>query len=85
MRVDIITDQTNQAPYVEIHCKDVTEDVFVKVLTGSFSFESEEHEKAWLARATINQAKDVLKSAWRKPGMMPESSAQPCWNNMTKP
>lgn len=27
MRVDIITDQTNQAPYVEIHCKDVTEDV----------------------------------------------------------
>ncbi len=27
MKVDIITDQTNQAPYVEIHCKDVTEDV----------------------------------------------------------
>ena len=46
--------------------EDVTEDVFVKVLTGSFSFESEEHEKAWLARAAMNQAKDVLKSAWRK-------------------
>ena len=46
--------------------EDVTEDVFVKVLTGSFSFESEEHEKSWLALTTMNRAKDVLKSAWRK-------------------
>ena len=46
--------------------EDVTEDVFVKVLTGSFSFESEEHEKSWLALTTMNRCKDVLKSAWRK-------------------
>ena len=46
--------------------EDVTEDVFVKVLTGSFSFESEEHERSWLALTTMNLCKDVLKSAWRK-------------------
>ena len=27
LRVDIITHDTNQAPYVEIHCKEVTDDV----------------------------------------------------------
>ena len=46
--------------------EDVTEDVFVKVLTGSFSFENEEHERSWLALTTMNRCKDVLKSAWRK-------------------
>ena len=46
--------------------EDATEDVFVKVLTGSFSFENEEHEKRWLALTTMNLCKDMLKSYWRK-------------------
>ena len=29
-------------------------------------FESDEHERSWLLRVTINKCKDSLKSAWRR-------------------
>lgn len=43
-----------------------TEDVFVKVLTGSFTFNDEIHEKKRLTVTAINPCKDRLKSRWRK-------------------
>lgn len=33
---------------------------------STVAFDSEEHEKAWLIRVTINQCKDVLKSFFRR-------------------
>ena len=46
--------------------EDVFQTVFLKYLLSSVSFESEEHERAWLIRVTINACKDVLKSFFRR-------------------
>lgn len=46
--------------------EDCTEDTFVKVLTGKYSFNDEIHEKKWLTVAAINLCKDKLKHWWRK-------------------
>ena len=42
--------------------EDVTQEVFVKLLTYGKSFHDDEHEKAWLLRVTINLCKNILKS-----------------------
>ena len=42
--------------------EDVFQDVFLKYILYSRSFENEEHEKAWILRVTINCCKDLLKS-----------------------
>lgn len=39
--------------------------MFLKYVLSSVSFESEEHEKAWFIRVTINACKDLLKSFFR--------------------
>lgn len=44
--------------------EDCTEDVFVKVLNGDYTFSDEEHEKKWLTVTAINLCKDRLKS-WK--------------------
>ena len=46
--------------------EDCTEDVFVKVLTGNFSFNDETHEKKWLTVTAINLCKDKLKHWFRR-------------------
>lgn len=45
--------------------EDIFQTVFLKYILYSGSFESEEHEKAWLIRVTINACKDYLKSFFR--------------------
>ena len=45
--------------------EDCTEDVFVKVLKGNFSFNDETHEKKWLTVTAINLCKDKLKHWFR--------------------
>lgn len=50
----------------EADAEDCTEDVFVKVLTGEFSFNDEIHERKWLTLTAINLCKDRLKSWKRK-------------------
>ena len=50
----------------EADAEDCTEDVFVKVLSGKFSFEDETHERKWLTLTAINLCKDRLKSFARK-------------------
>jgi RNA polymerase sigma-70 factor (ECF subfamily) len=42
--------------------EDVFQEVFLKLILKKEKFESEEHEKAWLIRITINKCKDLLKS-----------------------
>ena len=46
--------------------EDVFQEVFFKLFQKKTSFASEDHEKAWLIRVTINQCKDVVKGFWWK-------------------
>lgn len=46
-------------------CEDVMQDVFLKFYTAAPQFESEEHEKRWLIRVTVNLCKNQLKSSWK--------------------
>lgn len=46
--------------------QDVCQTVFVKLLTETHSFESGEHERAYILRMAANACKDLLKSPWRK-------------------
>lgn len=45
--------------------EDVFQNVFFKYYLSSKVFESDEHEKAWIIRVTINACKDQLKSFFR--------------------
>jgi len=42
--------------------EDIFQNVFLKYVLSSVSFESEEHERAWFIRVTINACRDLLKS-----------------------
>lgn len=45
--------------------EDIFQTVFLKYVLSSVSFESDEHEKAWFIRVTVNACKDLLKSFFR--------------------
>lgn len=45
-------------------CEDMLQDVFIKLFTAAPQFESEEHEKRWLIRVTVNLCKNQLKTSW---------------------
>lgn len=45
--------------------EDIFQTVFLKYLVNNTVFESEEHEKAWFIRVTLNACKDLLKSFFR--------------------
>ena len=45
--------------------EDVFQTVFLRYIQSSKIFESEEHEKAWFIRVTINACKDIFKSFFR--------------------
>ncbi|WP_312373133.1 RNA polymerase sigma factor [Lachnoclostridium sp.] len=44
--------------------EDITQEVFLKLIEKQLTFESKQHEKAWLIRVTINYCKNYLKSGW---------------------
>jgi len=46
--------------------EDAVQNVFIKLINHTGSFESAEHEKAWLITCATNHCKDVLKSAYAK-------------------
>lgn len=46
--------------------EDIFQTVFMKYVLYNKNFESNEHEKAWFIRVTINACKDFLKSFYRR-------------------
>lgn len=46
--------------------EDICQTVLLKLLTGAETFESPEHERAWVIRTTVNACKDELRSFRRK-------------------
>lgn len=46
--------------------EDVVQDVFLRCLKNKPSFESAEHQKAWLIKVTVNCSKTLLGSAFRR-------------------
>jgi len=46
--------------------EDVLQEVLLKYVLRSDIFESQEHEKAWFIRVTLNSCKDFLKSLFRR-------------------
>jgi RNA polymerase sigma-70 factor (ECF subfamily) len=45
--------------------EDIFQDVFLKLYRYEKSFDSDEHEKAWLLRVSINKCKDLHKSFFK--------------------
>lgn len=54
--------------------EDVVQEVFLRCLKANPSFESTEHQKAWLLKVTLNCTKSVLGSAFRRHSV-PEDAA----------
>ena len=67
--------------------EDICQTVFLKFLTERRVFDSQEHEKAWIIRATVNACKDTLKARfsaarfpWKRRGNSPRRRRNPiCW------
>ncbi|MDF2821435.1 MAG: polymerase sigma factor, sigma-70 family [Clostridiales bacterium] len=47
-------------------CEDILQEAFIKLCYHSPDFQSDEDEKRWVVRITINLCKNHLKSFWRK-------------------
>ena len=56
--------------------EDICQTVFLKYLTSNMTFESIEHEKAWIIRTTINACKDHFKSAFFRRTVALDDAAQ---------
>ena len=51
------------------YAEDVTQEVFLKLCHTLPDFESEEHEKAWILRVTINMCKNYNKRVYAHPSV----------------
>ncbi|MDR0324940.1 MAG: RNA polymerase sigma factor [Oscillospiraceae bacterium] len=57
--------------------EDMTQNVFLNLLDKKPSFQSGEHEKAWLVRVAVNACKNDLRSFRRKNVPLPPTLAAP--------
>jgi RNA polymerase sigma-70 factor (ECF subfamily) len=46
--------------------QDVSQDVFLRLLTSHTTFSDDEHLHAWLLRVTINRCRELYRSPWHK-------------------
>ncbi len=59
---------------------DIFQEVFIRLVQHEEAFESDEHQKAWLIRVTINCTRSMWFSAWRRRMVFMEDEA---WNRIT--
>ena len=68
IRIERYSDMVYRMAYSLVKHKedaeDIHQEVFMKYLKKRPDFEIKEHEKAWFLRVTINQCKNLWKSAW---------------------
>ena len=46
--------------------EDAVQDALIKYFGSKLEFENESHVRAWLLRVTVNRAKDIASSFWRR-------------------
>lgn len=56
--------------------EDVFQEVFLRYFRHRERLESEEHRRAWLIRCTVNRAKSVMTSPWRRRTVPLETAAE---------
>jgi RNA polymerase sigma-70 factor (ECF subfamily) len=49
-----------------IDAQDIVQEVFLKLLENTPVFVSDEHEKAWLIRVTVNLCRNFFKTVWSR-------------------
>ena len=57
--------------------EDICQTVLLKLLTGDEQFDSPEHEKAWVIRATANACKDELRAYRRRAAPLEDAEQAP--------
>lgn len=71
--VDKYSDMVYRTAYhalSDVHyAEDITQEVFLKLCRTMPDFESEEHEKAWILRVTINMCKNYNKKVYTHPNI----------------
>lgn len=69
-KIEAYTDMLFKLSYIRLRnrqdAEDVVQEVFYQYLKNISNFESQEHEKAWLLRVTLNACKKVWRSAWKR-------------------
>lgn len=67
--VETYSDQLLRVAYSILNsvpdAQDVCQEVLLKRLDHTGEFESQEHERAWLVRVTVNACKNLRRSPWR--------------------
>ena len=56
--------------------QDICQSVLVKLIGRAEPFQNEEHEKAWVVRATANACKDLLRDSYRRTSAPLEAAAE---------
>ncbi|MDO5358744.1 MAG: sigma-70 family RNA polymerase sigma factor [Slackia faecicanis] len=56
--------------------QDICQSVLVKLIGRAEPFQDEEHEKAWVVRATANACKDLLRDSYRRTSAPLEAAAE---------
>ena len=56
--------------------EDVFQEVFLRYFRHEEKFQSDEHRKAWLIRCTVNRAKSLTASPWKKRTVPLETAAE---------
>lgn len=79
--VNTYADTILRVSYTYLHsttdAEDITQEVFLKLLKLKPSFQSTEHERAWIVRVAINACKDRLRTQRTHPNIPLESIAEP--------
>lgn len=67
-RIDLYSDMLYKIAYLQLKnsedAKDIVQEVFYQYIKRQEEFDSEEHEKAWFIKVTLNGCRKLWRSAW---------------------